>query len=159
MATELRAFTVTIPAGTPITAPVTIDVSFTPMVTERIEWRQPRGANGLMGWRITSGGAQVIPKNLGAFIVTDGEQATWQLDSLHDSGKWEVTGYNTGANPHILNVRFHVRPIPEGLAGPYPLSWLSASPPGRILAEIGAMAEAPAAVEVPRSVLWPPPGR
>lgn len=156
MATELRAYSPSIPAGTLQAAPAVIDLSFAPMVTDRIEWHQPRGASGLVGWQLTSGGAQVIPKNQGAYIVSDGQSGSWELAELHSSGKWELTGYNLGAFAHSVNIRFHVRPIPEaGLAGG-PLAWLSASRPGRMLAEVGTLANAPAPVAVPASALWPP---
>lgn len=159
MATELRAYSVTIPAGTLQAAPVTIDVSFEPRVTDRIEWHQPRGASGLVGWRLTSGGAAVVPKNQGAYIISDGTSGTWELTELHDSGKWEVTAYNLGSFAHAVNVRFHVRPIPEGLGLAAPLAWLSASRPGQQLAEIGVMANAPAVAAVRGADLWPPAGR
>lgn len=156
MATEIRAFTVTIPAGTPQAAPVSVDVSFEPLITEAIEWHQPRGAQGLMGWRLTSGGAQVLPKNQGAFIITDGQSGTWALEELHDSGKWEVTGYNTGAFAHSVNVRFHVRPHTGGKAPLGSLAWLFTGRRMTAIAEAGVLAAAPEAVTVPGSVLWPP---
>ena len=159
MATELRAYRVIVPAGTLQAAPVQVDVSFSPMVTDRIEWHQPRGAAGLVGWRLTSGGAAVLPKNQGAYIITEGQSGTWELTELHDSGKWEVTAYNLGTFPHAVDMRFHVRPIPEAGNLAAPLAWLSASQPGRMLAEVGVMANAPAVAEVPRAALWPPPGR
>lgn len=156
MATELRAFAVVIPAGTALAAPVTVDVSFAPMITERIDWQVPHGSSGLMGWRLTSGGAQVIPKNPGGFLVADGQAGDWQFDGLHDSGKWEVTGYNTGVFPHVVNVRFHVAPIGERAAPLSSLAWLTSGRYGTALAEVGALAAAPEAVSVPASVLWPP---
>lgn len=156
MATELRSYTASIPAGTPIASPVQVDLSFAAMITDRIEWHQPRGAQGLMGWRLTSGGAQVIPKNQGAFIITDGQSGTWELAELHDSGKWELTGYNLGTFAHAVNVRFHVRPITGALPGRAPLAWLSASRPGRMLAEVGTLGNASASVSVPAAALWPP---
>jgi hypothetical protein len=156
MATELRAFTVSIPAGTAIAAPAVIDVSFSAMITERIDYAQPKGASGLMGWRITSGGAAVIPKQAGTYLITDGQAGTWELADLHDSGKWEVTGYNLGAFAHAINVRFHVSPITGSRALADPLAWLSASRPGRELAEVGVMANAPAVAAVRGADLWPP---
>lgn len=159
MATELRAFTVQIPAGTPQAAPVTIDVSFPPMVTESIEWHQPKGAKGLMGWRLTSGGALVIPKNQGQFIITDGQRGSWNLASLHDSGKWEVSGYNTGSFPHAINVRFHVSPIGGTAGQQQPFVWLLAGKITRSMVELGTLANAPEVVKVPSSMLWPPRGR
>lgn len=159
MATEIRAYDVVIPAGTPSTAPVVIDVSFPPMVTEQIGWRVPRGPNGLMGWRLTSGSGQVVPKNLGQWIITDNEGGNWLLDQLHDSGSWQVTAYNTGTNPHTIRLRFHVSPIGGNNSASGPFAWLAAGRATSGLLTVGAMANAPATVEIPRSLLWPPPGR
>ena len=118
VATEVHTSLVTIPAGTPQNAPVLIDVSFSAMITEAVDWRVPRGPSGLMGWRLTSGGAQVLPKNLGQWVITDNEGGHWVLEDLHDSGKWEVQGYNTGTHNHSVHVRFHVSPI--GRKGSWP---------------------------------------
>lgn len=159
MAIELRSYVATIPAGTPLAAPVTIDVSFPQAVTDKVEWHVPRGASGLMGWRLTSGGGQVIPKNQGAWVIADNETGVWELAQLHDSGAWQVTGYNTGAFPHSVHVRFHTRPVPaqDPLLGS--LSWMFTGRRAIALAEIGAMAAAPEVVRVPRSALWPLRGR
>lgn len=120
MATEIYLQSATIPAGTPLAAPVVIDVSIPPMLTEQVEWHVPKGAAGLMGWRLTSGGAQVLPKNPGAFLVTAGESGSWIVENLHDSGKWEITGYNTGAFPHTVYLRFHASPVGKSPAWPKP---------------------------------------
>lgn len=120
MATEIYANAATIPAGTPAGAPVTIDVSIPQMRTEVIEWHLPKGAAGLVGWRLTSGGAAVLPKNLGAWIITQGEKGIWTVEGLHDSGKWEITGYNLGAFPHTVYVRFHASPIAPSTRWPSP---------------------------------------
>lgn len=132
MATELFQKTATIPAGTPIAAPIVIDISIPAMVTERVEWHVPKGAAGLMGWRLTSGGAQVLPKNLGAWVVTAGESGQWQIEGLHDSGKWEVTAYNTGAFSHTVYVRLHASPAVATYRwprpAPLPLDTLTSAP-------------------------------
>lgn len=120
MATQIYAQSATIPAGTPIGAPVTIDVSIPQMRTEVIEWHLPKGAAGLVGWRLTSGGAAVLPANFGSWIITQAEKGTWQVEGLHDSGKWEITGYNLGAFPHTVYVRFHASPIHKPAAWPQP---------------------------------------
>lgn len=136
MATQLLTATAVIPAGTPIAAPVTVDVSFPPLVVERIRWRVPKGAQGLMGWRLTSSGAQVVPSTQGAFIVAAGEAGTWMLEGWHATGDWHVTGYNTGAFPHSVTLDFWVRPI-------------SALPlPGARYAAIAGLAAAPEVIDV-----------
>lgn len=156
MATEVRSFDITIPAGTAIAAPVTIDVSFPAMVTESVEWSVPKGPSGLMGWRLTSGGGQVIPKNLGSWIVADGQAGNWQLEDLHTSGAWQVTGYNTGSFPHVVRVRFHTSPVEAKEPPATALAWLLAGKYTAQLVGLGNMANAPATVTVPRSALWPP---
>ena len=42
------------------------------------------------------------------------------MEGLHDSGKWETTGYNTGAFPHAVFVRFHASPVKAATAWPKP---------------------------------------
>lgn len=116
MATLIYTGTAVIPAGTPQSAPVTIDVSIPQLRTEAVEWHIPKGPAGLMGFRLTSGGVAVLPKALGSWIVTEAEKGSWQVEGLHDSGKWEITGYNTGTFPHTVYVRFHASPITR-LAG------------------------------------------
>lgn len=118
MATQIYARAATIPAGTLIAAPVTIDISIPQMVTELIEWHLPKGAAGLVGWRLTSGGAAVLPADFNSWIITEAEKSSWTVQGLHDSGKWEVTGYNLGTFPHSVYVRLHASPI--GPASRYP---------------------------------------
>lgn len=159
MATEVFSHDVSIPAGTTQAAPAVIDVSFNPMITDSIEWSVPKGPSGLMGFRLTSGGAQVIPKNLGAWVVADGQSGTWQLEDMHDSGAWQVTAYNTGAFPHTIRVRFHVRPIGQRATSNLPFAWLQGGKLTAAMVEIGTLASAPESVRVPSSALWPPRGR
>src|SRR5260370_5599703 len=66
-----------------------------------------------MGWRITMGGAQVIPRQLGGWMVHDGQSGRWALDALPDSGAWQVTAYNTGLQPHTAYVTYLTRVIPR----------------------------------------------
>jgi hypothetical protein len=118
---EVYDFAVTIPAGTPVAAPVTVA---TPMPARRIvsiHWRVPSGPLGLMGWRITSAKAQIIPRQAGSFMVTDGQSGTWPLANLPDSGAWEVTGYNTGIQPHTVYLSYLAEVIRK--PPPLPMLW------------------------------------
>ncbi len=105
-AREARVFQVTIPAGTPLAAPVTIGVPFPPMTVQAVRWRVPPGPSGLMGWQLTMAGGQVLPANAGAWIIADNEGDTWELYGLPDSGAWRVTGYNTDIYDHVVNLVF-----------------------------------------------------
>lgn len=105
-AVEVRSFAVTIPAGTPLEAPATFDVSFPPRDVVAVHWKVPPGPSGLMGWRLTmSGGNAVVPTG-GGWVIADNESDTWPLTGQPDSGAWEVTGYNTDIYDHTVYVDF-----------------------------------------------------
>lgn len=115
-AAEVRSFTVTIPAGTPQSAPAVIPVSFPPRVVAGVRWKVPSGPAGLMGWQLSmSGGVPVIPTG-GGFIVTDNDADTWYLQDQPDSGAWEVRGYNTDIYPHNVYLSFLLDLIVTGQA-------------------------------------------
>lgn len=107
-AAEVRSFAATIPAGTPLSAPVTIDVSFPPRIVQAVTWQVPPGPSGLMGWRLTmSGGNPVIPTG-GGWVIADDRTGSWQVTGQPDSGAWEVTGYNTDIYDHTVYLEFAV---------------------------------------------------
>jgi hypothetical protein len=114
---EVRTFQVTIPAGTPQAAPLTVDIPFPPRTVNEITWRVPPGPSGLMGWRLTMGGAQAIPNNPGAWIITDDERDSWPLYGQPDSGAWQVTGYNTDIYDHTVILTF-LLDLPGNAAAP-----------------------------------------
>lgn len=115
-AVEIRSFAVTIPANTPITAPVTELVAFPPRVVTEIHWRVPPGPVGFMGWKLTmSGGQNLLPVN-GTFIVVDNHADQWLVVNQPDGGQWEVTGYNTDIYDHTVYLDFFL----DLVGGPTP---------------------------------------
>ena len=133
-AVEVRTFAVTIPAGTPESAPVTQDIYFPVREVTGIGWKVPPGPSGLMGWRLTmSGGQQVIPAG-GGWIIADDQADTWPVQSLPDSGAWEVTGYNAGAYDHTIYLTFLLDLVSGGAVTTALIasSDLSAPPPSTI---------------------------
>jgi hypothetical protein len=120
-------FVVTVPAHTAIAAP---RITKTAMPARRIvgiNWMIPQGPSGTMGWRFTMGGVQAIPINQGAWIIRDGNADGSELARLPDSGAWEVTAYNTGANPHTIYVTYYadvIRPKPAPPPVPFGLEEL-----------------------------------
>lgn len=113
-AVEVRSFVVTIPAGTPLAAPVTRNVPFPARVVNAIHWKVPPGPSGLMGWRLAmSGGIAVIPTG-GGWIITDGDSDTWNLTGQPDSGQWQVTGYNTDIYDHSVYLDFLLDMVGSG---------------------------------------------
>lgn len=106
MAREIRSFAVTIPANTPSSAPVVIPVTFPPRMVVQVDWQVPPGPRGLMGWALTVAGQPVIPRNAGAFIITDNRIQSWPLEDYPDQGQWQVTGYNTDVYDHTVYLDF-----------------------------------------------------
>ena len=107
MSDVVRYFTVTIPAGTPVTALHTADISFQPSIVTRIDWQVPPGPSGKMGWFLSMGRVQVAPKPVGSFVIADGQAGYFEGGSWPDSGAWQLTGYNTGTFPHTVYLTFH----------------------------------------------------
>jgi len=124
VAREIRRYTATIPAGTAITAPVTVPIAFPVRVVRSVNWSIPPGAQGVMGWQLAMGGVQVVPFGSDTWVIQDGTSGSFTLDGYPDSGAWQVIGYNTGAYPHSVFLVFHLdlverpRPAPAQLAGP-----------------------------------------
>lgn len=108
MAEEVRNFTATIPAHTPVASPVVVGIAFPPRIVASIDWRVPGGPLGLMGWRLTMGGIQVIPTAGDLWVIADGHSGVIRPSAELSSGAWQVTGYNTGANPHSVYLVFHL---------------------------------------------------
>lgn len=117
-AVEVRSFNVTIPAGTPASAPVTTDIFFPARIVSGVHWKVPPGPSGLMGWQLTmNDGTPVIPTG-GGYIITDNDSDTWALQNQPDSGQWEVTGYNTDIYPHTVYLDFLLDVISAPATGP-----------------------------------------
>jgi hypothetical protein len=108
MADEHYEFAVTVPAGTAKATPIVTDISTPARRVDKIQWLLPPGASGTTGFRLSSGGVQVVPVNRGAFMVRDGTIDGAELARLHNSGKWDVTAYNTGTFPHTIYISMYV---------------------------------------------------
>lgn len=118
MANEIRAYSFTIPAGTPITSPASMSVSFPPRDVEAIQVVIPPGPNGFVGFQLQNSGVAVIPYASDDYIVASDEVINWPLAGYINSGSWQLAGYNTGTSPHTIYVRFllnYLTPANEGL--------------------------------------------
>jgi hypothetical protein len=106
MADEIRQYTLTIPAGTPSTAPVSLDTVMPPRTIDAIEIVIPPGVNGVCGFQIRNSNVPVIPYGSDAWIIANAEVINWPLTSQINSGSWQLAGYNTGTNDHKIFFRF-----------------------------------------------------
>jgi hypothetical protein len=113
MATEIHQFSAKIPAGTPSSAPVTINLGQANYEIESVDVEVPPGPSGLMEFCIALSGQQWIPFEMGEFIRWDNRAGSWQTENQTVNGGWEVIGFNTGEYDHTVTVRFHTNPIPD----------------------------------------------
>jgi hypothetical protein len=117
MADEIRQNTVTVPAGTPDTAPLTVAMAMPPRRVEALQVVVPAGPSGLVGFAILVGGVRVIPYSSDLWIITSGENITWPLENYPDAGSWSVQAYNTGTVDHSIYFRWLVKYVtPPGQA-------------------------------------------
>lgn len=106
MAREVHLFSVTVPAGTPKSAPLAFNLNMPPRIVQLIDVEVPPGPRGEVGFSIGQAGNAIFPYEPGAFIVTDDRVVEIPLEDANTSGSWQVFAYNTGSFPHTLYVRF-----------------------------------------------------
>src|SRR5579859_3683926 len=106
MAEQAFEFAVTIPAGTPVAAPVTTITSIRQRRITAIRWIVPPGSLGVVGFYIGMRGVQLLPSASGTWFIRSGNAGGLASENLPTSGDWSVTGYNTGAFNHTVYVTF-----------------------------------------------------
>lgn len=111
MASEIRSFAVSVPAGTPVATPVVLPLTMPARVATSVRVRTPPGPRGEVGWALGAAGVRVLPANAGAFIVADDEAIEWPLRGQISSGAWQLQAYNTGRFAHTLYVVFQLETV------------------------------------------------
>lgn len=109
--TEIFEFACSIPTTATQAAPAVISNAMPSRNVEWVEFVIPPGARGVVGFQLRSKGSQVFPRPIGTFLITDDEKPHWDVTGQHDSGAWELAGYNTGNYAHTIYVRYGVNPI------------------------------------------------
>jgi len=122
MADRTEWFEITVPAGTPIAAPLTFPCVFQEADVVEIDVKVPPGPSGQLGFFIGAGGSQYVPRTRGSYVIPDDDYFTWPLQNAINSGSWSVTAYNTGNYQHTIQVFFHVNET--GIAHLMPTSQL-----------------------------------
>lgn len=107
--TLVYQFPVTIPAGTTQAAPLVTATTFEPNIVEHIAWLFPHGCNGFVGIRIGARTVPVLPSGAANWFTFSGMAQGTDVEDLAQTGDWSVIGYNTGINPHTVQVTFKVR--------------------------------------------------
>ena len=99
---QLVAADLTVPAGTPASAPVQAIV---PVDTGHIGKGYltiPSGPNGLAGWALLVAGTVVIPYSGVGWIIGNDHVYEWLIDRDVNAGQLVVQAYNTGTFPHTF---------------------------------------------------------
>ncbi len=111
MADRIEWFEITVPAGTSQLIPAQYDLSFFQADVVQIDVKVPPGPAGNVGFYLTAGMSQFIPRTNGSFIVPDNDDFHWTVANAINSGQWGLVAYNTDVWPHILQVSFQVNEI------------------------------------------------
>lgn len=121
MAQRVNAPVVTIPAGTPQSAPIATPLVWPDGIVRVIEMDIPPGPSGLVGFYIAHSGTQLIPETAGQFIVSDNRFFSWPVEDFPDGGKWSVVGYNLDVYPHSIQFHFLIDNLPDRVPAPVQL--------------------------------------
>jgi hypothetical protein len=113
VAREIRIKSATIPHGTLATASQTTSLAFPDRIVEFIEVRIPPGPRGEVGFRLATGGVQIIPYDIGTWVIGDNEVIHWGLEDVIETGAWQCIAYNTGQYDHTLYFRFALNILPQ----------------------------------------------
>lgn len=111
MSDRLEWFGITVPPATPIASPVTVPMVFLQGEVVEIDVKILDGPCGTVGFFITAGGSQYVPRTQGNYIVPNDDYFTWPMQNAINSGSWGLTAYNLDSWPHLIQVAFQVNEI------------------------------------------------
>lgn len=120
MASRVHSLAVTVPAGTPASAP-----QVTPWVTEdqyveSIRVLVPPGHNGQTGIKVVKGDVQILPFGGTNWIIANNTEILFPVNQAMATSDVTVQTYNTGFFPHtfFLYITINDVPVPVSTAGP-----------------------------------------
>lgn len=125
MASQVQQFACTVPIGTPISAPVTIEMQLGVFTVDWVDIDVPPGPSGALGFYLASSNVQIIPFTEGGtfnWMIPDDLHKQWDLTGYPTSGDWQFVGYNLGAFAHTVYLAFGVDPVNTPSSSPVILS-------------------------------------
>lgn len=117
MSDRLEWFDVTVPAGTLIAAPFSQSLAFRQGIVTEIDIKILDGPCGTLGFYITAGGSQYVPRTPGSFVIPNDDYLVWPVQNAISSGAWGIVAYNLDSFVHLIQVAFHVNET-GGVASP-----------------------------------------
>lgn len=118
MAQQVFAFVVTVPAGTATASPITQDISFDQATVTTVEIIIPDGHAGFTGIALAQAQQQIIPQNVGGWIISNDEKLVLDIQDYLDNGNWQALAYNLDVYDHNFYVRFLCSDIAPAAAAP-----------------------------------------
>ena len=109
MSDRLEWYDITVPANTPKTSPVTFPLVFNQGVVTEIDVKILDGPCGTLGFFITAGGSQYVPRTVGSFVIPNDDYLVWPVENAITSGSWGLVAYNIDSFTHLVQVAFHVK--------------------------------------------------
>lgn len=100
----------TVPAGTPASAPVSSVINMPVGEIARVTLVVPDGHSGLTGLQMQLAGTSIVPYGPGTWITANGYQDSWDIDQPVNPGQFALVGYNTDAFQHTFYVRILWQP-------------------------------------------------
>jgi hypothetical protein len=104
--------TLTVPAGTPITAPVTAAWPLEDNLLKHFTVQVPDGHCGLTGFRVLQAQQQVVPFANNSYIVSNDRTFPFEWDDEITSTGLVLSGYNIDIFPHTFYCTALVTNIP-----------------------------------------------
>jgi hypothetical protein len=126
----------TVPAGTPVAAPVSSVVPVVLGRLKRITLEVPRGHAGLTGWMLLIAGTPVIPYAGNTWLIADGYTDSWDLEQDINPGQVQVSGYNTDIYAHTFYARLLIQDLP-----PPPAISITSTETGQPVPDLAAIAQ------------------
>lgn len=111
MSDRLEWFNITVPAGTTKANPQKTSLAFPQGTVIEIDVKVPPGPAGNVGFFISAGGTQYVPRTFGSFIVPDDDYFTWPMVNAINTGSWSFTAFNTDIYDHLIQVGFQVNEL------------------------------------------------
>jgi hypothetical protein len=102
-----------IPAGTPVSAPVTIPWPLEDNQLLSIDIMVPDGPSGTVGFQVSQAQQQIVPWGNSGYLITNDEKIKYEYDDQITSTGLALIGYNTDIYPHTIYLRATITNLPE----------------------------------------------
>lgn len=106
MTDTVAAFSLTVPANTPIANPATFNTNIGLSDVQDILITVPPGCAGLVGFSIYAGGSPAYPRDFNTWFIFDDFTYDQEVSNQIDSGQWSVVAYNLDTYAHTINFYF-----------------------------------------------------